>query len=358
MRKGAWRWRAPCMIVLLFQGRGAGRGGRLVVPTAAARVSCPSRGCGTGGSLQPRREAPRPMRAALWAAPGDAHGRVRARFPASREGAQGHRAENAIAFCPGPSLPARQSACFGHCFVFRPPDRQRRVSSRARNKEPPPTMPPRRPGASGRPPHPGSASVGALLNRAQDTASAAAHGKLAPHLWAHLSVKGLDAFWEELVACVDYLLTITPVRALDVDRGGVSGPEEPAARGGIEKKKRRGPRRRAQCGPFASSAFAAVAATAGGRARVRPPICWASACAGIAERDAGPSRDGPRPWRVAKEKNKHRPTSALSTLHHAPTTHTTTTSSQPVHQPARRPGPALRGHLFRHATGSRRLPRR
>jgi hypothetical protein len=74
-------------------------------------------------------------------------------------------------------------------------------------------MPPRaRPAGAARHPPAASASVGALLNRAQDTASAAAHGKLAPHLWAHLAAKGADAFWEELCGCVDYLLTIPPVR--------------------------------------------------------------------------------------------------------------------------------------------------
>lgn len=66
-------------------------------------------------------------------------------------------------------------------------------------------MPPRRPPPSS------AASVGALLNRAQDTGSAAAHAKLAPHLWAHLGKLGEDAFWGELVGAVDYLLTIAPV---------------------------------------------------------------------------------------------------------------------------------------------------
>jgi hypothetical protein len=66
-------------------------------------------------------------------------------------------------------------------------------------------MPPRRPPPSA------ASSVGALLNRAQDTASAAAHAKLAPHLWAHLGAKGAEALWSELVPCVDYLLSIAPV---------------------------------------------------------------------------------------------------------------------------------------------------
>lgn len=95
-------------------------------------------------------------------------------------------------------------------------------------------MPPRRPPPSS------ASSIGALLNRAQDTSSAAAHAKLAPHLWAHLGKLGEDAFWGELVGAVDYLLTIAPVRFLC---GDGAGAEEGAE---IGRERRRAPARMRQ----------------------------------------------------------------------------------------------------------------
>jgi hypothetical protein len=95
-------------------------------------------------------------------------------------------------------------------------------------------MPPRRPPPSF------SSSIGSLLNRAQDTASAAAHAKLAPHLWAHRGRLGDEAFWGELVGSVDYLLSIAPVSEGSGREGG----------GGVNWARRRAERARMRQGDF------------------------------------------------------------------------------------------------------------
>ena len=120
-------------------------------------------------------------------------------------------------------------------------------------------MPPRRPPPSS------AASVGALLNRAQDTGSAAAHAKLAPHLWAHLGKLGEDAFWGELVGAVDYLLTIAPVSFF------LCGGERGTGRGGagIERRELDAPARERACGKRGPSR-ARAPRPSGGRFRLPP----------------------------------------------------------------------------------------
>lgn len=123
------------------------------------------------------------------------------------------------------------------------------------------TMPP------ARPPRQPASSVAAILNRAQDTASAAAHVKLAPLLWAHLAAKGPDAFWEELVVCVDYLLTIPTVRM-----GHATQTRTGAVLGGLRNACVR-VRVRATEGAAsaATSAVSPACARACGRERPAPP---------------------------------------------------------------------------------------